>query len=414
MTEPSPHAELLIVADQKAGALYAVHPPTAQLVQQHTHTVLAEHAGFLPLPRDRLAYVDDAAGELVVLDVFAAHWRAASVSVAIPAEHIAASPDGRFVAITTGLGVAENPWSDLVTVVDLTGERPAGRRIRCRTGEPGVVIGHDRTDPSARPVLVLRHREPGALESFAVDDVRTAPAHCPVMRGKSASLPDDGHGDAYDPLTGTIFTATSAGVYRHTLRDGGAVLTDILPWTVPGRAYFLRFCPRDRTLFAVVRGGDPNPQSWHRWTNSLWRYSVDTNEISVLALGTGLVFRLALTHSHAVVARVHPHGDETVSVRRHPAEPLTEVGRSPLPAMTDAPVPGREPWDGTDRRAIAAAPHSEAYAVTRGGHGELHLLDASAPAAPARTVRLPTALREGGHLAWVQRGFVGGRDTVGR
>jgi len=408
----------LVVADQKAGTLYALDPHTAVIVRQDTDTVVAEHAGFLALPGDRLAYVDDAAGELVVLDIFtpAPDWRESKVSVAIPGEHLAASNDGRFVAVTTGLGLAFEPWSDLITLTDRQATRPRSRRFRTRRGEPGVIIARDISDPPASPAVVIRHREPGALEAITVSAIQTAPAHGPVLRGALTQLPDDGHGDAYDPATGMIFSATSVGVHRHTLENGVLVAHETLPWNSPGRAYFLRFCPRDRTLFAVVRGGEPNPNNWHTWTNRLWRFSLDTEEISTLTIGAGLVFRLALTQDHAVVTRIDPHGDEAISFRRNPMSALHEEGRSALLPMRNAPEPGREPWDRAERRAVAASPKGSLFAVTRGGHGEVHILDAARPGAPGCTIQLPTPLHEGGHMAWLIRGEgdTFGHDLVGR
>ncbi|KGJ71603.1 hypothetical protein GY21_21060, partial [Cryobacterium roopkundense] len=288
------HESRLVVADQKAGALYVVDPRTCQILRHDTETVLAEHAGFLPLPHGRLAYIDDGAGELVVLNVFtnSQDWRESAVSVAIPGEHLAASSTGRFIAVTTGLGRDWQPWSDLVTLVDRHGARPRSRRIRTRRGEPGVVIARDMGEADASPALVIRHREPGSLEMIGVAAVQSADAHGPVLRGDLTELPDDGHGDAYDPLTGMIFNATGSGVYRHTLENGVLVAHPTVPWNVPGRAYFVRFCPRDRCLFAVVRGGDPDPKNWQVWTNHLWRYSLDTHSISTAPIGPGLVFRL--------------------------------------------------------------------------------------------------------------------------
>lgn len=409
----------VVVADPRSGSLYSVEPESGRVLRHETETVLAEHAGFLALPGGRVAYVDDDAGELVVLDVFSESpdWRESAVSVAIPGEHLAASEDGRFVAVTTGLGLAWQPWSDLVTLVDrrnpkCPGARAISRRIRTRPGEPGVVIARDRA--TGLPAVVLRHRQPGALEVIPVEAIRAADAHVPVLRGDLTELPGDGHGDAYDPVSGMIFSATSSGVHRHSLENGAFVEHDTVPWIAPGRAYFMRFCPRHRALFAVVRGHDADPTRWHTWTNHLWRYSLDTGRVSTAPIGLGLVFRLALTRDHAVIARIHPDGDETVSFRREPPAPLREEGRSALPPMRDSPEPGREPWDGADRRAIAADPAGALFAVTRGGHGELHILNAAEPGTTLRTLRLPTPLREGGHLTWLRAGDGSNADRVGR
>ncbi|MFD9425679.1 hypothetical protein [Streptomyces sp. NPDC060054] len=87
------------------------------------HRHLSEHAGFLALPGNRTAFVDNRVGELLVLDPYgpdAGHPLVRStVPVATPAEHLAADPTGRHLAVTTGLGRNHEAWSDLLTAVDL-------------------------------------------------------------------------------------------------------------------------------------------------------------------------------------------------------------------------------------------------------------------------------------------------------
>ncbi|MFF8606144.1 hypothetical protein ACF06X_09415 [Streptomyces sp. NPDC015346] len=57
---------------------------------------------------------------------------------------------------------------------------------------------------------------------------------------------------------------------------------------------------------------------------------------------------------------------------------------------------GGTPWDGGQRRVLAASPGDAYTAVTRGGHGEIHLFEGER----TPTVRkMPTPLDDGGHLA---------------
>jgi hypothetical protein len=119
---------------------------------------------------------------------------------------------------------------------------------------------------------------------------------------------------------------------------------------------------------------------------------------------------------HVAYARVHPDGDELVLIATDSGTPRV-TARLPLPAMDGAPRPGGTPWDGVQRRAIAASPGSPLVAVTRGGHGEIHLVDAdwaSVPNAPVTTLSVPTPLNDGGHLALVTPGSGAHGDTVGR
>ncbi|NEE28569.1 hypothetical protein G3M53_24320, partial [Streptomyces sp. SID7982] len=74
---------------------------------------------------------------------------------------------------------------------------------------------------------------------------------------------------------------------------------------------------------------------------------------------------------------------------------------------------GGTPWDGVQRRAVAASPGGSLVAVSRGGHGEIHVFDAD-KAAPVSTLTVPTPLDDGGHLALVTPEDGAHADPVGR
>ncbi|MEU0271686.1 hypothetical protein [Streptomyces sp. NPDC006307] len=403
-----PLAPRLLVADQVAGCIRVLNLPDGRVSGVVEGRHLAEHAGFLALPGGRWAFVDDLAGELVVLDPYgpdAGHpLVAATAPVAIPAEHLAVDPSGRYAAVTTGLGRSWETWSDLLTVVDLDGGRSV--RVRTRVGEPGVTV----LGGPGGPLVVLRHREPGALAAYRYDDLlAAAPACPPATPAYETELPDhDGHGDAHDPLTGRLFAAAGSGVHR-ARREGDRLVTEEpLPWAGPGRGYYLRLDPVRRVLWSCVRGGPADPGRWPEWTNDAWFHALDGGHTGRVPLGPGLVFRLAVAARHVAYARVHPDGDELVLLDRD--EPRV-VARRPLPPMDGAPKPGATPWDGVQRRAIAASPGAGLVAVTRGGHGEVHLFDGTEPVA---TYTLPTPLDDGGHLALTAPGDGAWGDPVGR
>ncbi|PRH79064.1 hypothetical protein C6N75_11675 [Streptomyces solincola] len=411
----------LLAADQVAGRVSVLDLPDGRERAVLTGRHLAEHAGFLALPGDRAAFVDDRAGELLVLSPYAAERGGGlvetAVPVAVPAEHLAADPAGRRLAVTTGLGRNWSTWSDLLTVVDLDGPRgPDAVRVRTRTGEPGVTLlgGPD-------PLVVLRHREPGELAAYRHGRLLATPAACPpVEPDHRLPLPDDdGHGDAHDPATGRLFAAAGSGVHR-ARRDGDRLVAEPpLPWAAGGRSggrgYYLRLDPVRRMLWSCVRGGPADPESWPEWTNDAWWHRLDTGATGRLDLGPGLVFRLAVAARHTAFARVHPDGDELVllAAPTAPGEDPRITARLPLPAMSGAPRRGSTPWDGVQRRAIAASPGGSLVAVTRGGHGEIHLFDADR-AEQVTTLRTPTPLDEGGHLALLTPGDGATADPVGR
>ncbi|MTE21547.1 hypothetical protein F0L17_21015 [Streptomyces sp. TRM43335] len=427
-TPPSDSPPLLLVADHVAGAVHLLTLPRGELLTSLTGRHASEHAGFLALPGDRVAFVDDRAGELVVLAPFEAvrggNPVAATVPVAVPAEHLAAAPDGRHLVVTTGLGRNEEPWSDLLTAVDLAAPGgPYAVRVRTRPGEPGAAVpaGTPGTSGDGGPLAVVRHREPGSLAVHRHADLLAAGPGCPPAGPPLAELPlpDDGHGDAHDPATGRLFTATGAGVHRTRCSDGGPTVEPPLPWEADGRSggrgYFLRIDVRRRLLWSCLRGGPSAPTAWPAWTNDAWWHHLDTGRTGRVELGEGLVFRMAVAEEHVAYARCHPDGDELVVLAAAPsgAGRPTVAARVPLPPMDGAPRPGASPWDGVQRRALAASPGAPWVAVSRGGHGEIHLIDAASGVERARPT-LPTPLDEGGRLALLVPGDGAHLDPAGR
>ncbi|WP_432121500.1 hypothetical protein [Streptomyces sp. S1] len=395
-------ASTLLVSDHVDGSVYAASVPDGAVTARLTGRHLSEHAGFLALPGGRAACVDDRRGELLILDPFGDELVENAIPVAVPAEHLACDPSGRRLVVTTGLGENAEPWSDLLTVVDLaTGE---AARVRTRAGEPGVTVlgGGD-------PLVVLRHREPGALAVHRFADLLAAPPGCPVVTPHAIlPLPDDGHGDAQDPGSGRVFAATGAGVHSARRKDDTLVAGTVIPWESPARGWYLRLDTRRPALWTTLRGGDPDPLRWPDWTNRAWRHDLETGRTSLTELGPGLVFRLALARNDTVFTRVHPDGDELIFLGSDNA-----LRRVPLPAMNGAPRHGGTPWEGVERRAVAASPGADWAAVTRGGHGEVHLVDTKTGHEVTR-LRLSTPLHHGGHMMLLSRDDGADGDLVGR
>lgn len=250
--------------------------------------------------------------------------------------------------------------------------------------------------------------------------MRSAPACPPATPVRRIVLPDDdGHGDAHDPLTGRVFAAAGSGVHR-IRREGDDLTPEApLPWSADGRSggrgHYLRLDPVRRMLWSCVRGGPGDPGQWPDWSNDAWWHHLDTGVTGRLDLGPGLVFRLAVTARHIAYTRVHPDGDELVLLTAPPTAGSRPVvgARLPLPAMSGAPRPGGTPWDGVQRRAVAASPGGGLVAVSRGGHGEVHVFDADR-ADLLTTLTVPTPLDDGGHLALLTPGDGAHADPVGR
>ncbi|MFD7075627.1 hypothetical protein ACFV9G_15565 [Nocardioides sp. NPDC059952] len=396
----------LVLADHRAGRWRTFDP--GALPGPWSSATLAEHAGILTLPAGasggaRAVFADDALGTLEVLD---GAGQARRVPIAIPAEHVACDPTGRYVVVTTGLGASWKPWSDLVTVVDLADTSGATAvRARVRTGEPGVVVVPDAG--TGEPMVVLRHREPGEAEVIALRDLLRAGPHCPVVRGERLKLAGDlGHGDVVDHRSGVVHLSTEAGIERLRVTGGRPERLETWPWPVPGRAYFLRLDPA-AGIVAAVRGADEDAAQWHTWTNHLVRWSLD-GSAEVTRTGDGLVFRPDALEGTVAWTIVHPDGDRLAMLADGR---LSEVE---LPSMSAAPQPGAAPWDpvgdrSAQRRALALV-SADLAAVTRGGDGQLHLVRGSGIES---TLDLGSPFDEGGHLG-VIRAPESQVDGVGR
>ncbi|MCX2968685.1 MULTISPECIES: hypothetical protein [Streptomyces] len=400
---------LLLVADHVTGGIEVFAVPGGTRVARLPGPRVSEHAGFLALPGGRVACVDEAAGELLVLDPSAAlaggPLVAATAPVAVPGEHLAADATGERIAVTTGVGERAEPWSDLVTAVDL--RAGAATAVRARTGEPGVTV----VGAGAAALVLLRQREPGELALYRHAGLLAAgPGHPRAVPLARLPLPDDGHGDAHDPATGLVFAATGEGVYRARVRGTALLPEPPLPWRGAGRGYFLRLDPGRRLLWSCLRGGPGDPARWPEWTNTAWCHGLDSGRTALVDLGPGLVFRMALARGAAAFTRVHPDGDELLLL--DPARPRV-AARTPLEPMSGAPRRGGTPWDGVQRRAVAASPGADWVAVSRGGHGEVLIVDART-GRPGTVLRTRTPLPEGGRLAMVSAGDRGHEDAVGR
>ncbi|WP_435299083.1 hypothetical protein [Timonella sp. A28] len=397
----------LVIADYRADCIYAVQGTQVTLINSG---VLAEHAGIIGLPHHMgsatpWAYVDDKRGTLVL------HTdnktEPTHIPVAIPSEHIASDPTGQYIAATSGLGANFEPWSDIVTIADTKSGESV--RFRTRVGEPGVVITTDRT--TREPILVLRHREPGAIEAIPLAEALAVGPHVPVLTGKTTTdIADDGHGDVVDQETGIVATATSRGLERFIVENGQPRALPTIAWPVPGRAFYLRFDPNTHSALGIVRGGPANPQAWTDWTNHLVEIDLNTGETRHVALPNGLAFRFAFGGNRVAVASIHPDGDQLTLLQRDTTT-LAVTQRIPLPSMSNPPTPGHLPWDPVgdspaQRRAVAVDPTGETVAVTRGGDSQIHLITQRG----MDTLTLPTPLHEGGVLFWTG----GPNDPVGR
>ncbi|MBB0230579.1 hypothetical protein, partial [Streptomyces calidiresistens] len=329
---PPPGDAALLVADHVAGVLVVLSLSEggegAREVARLTGCHVSEHAGFLALPDGRVACVDERAGEVLLLDPLAAlrgrPMPVTRIPVAVPAEQLAADPGGRYLVVGTGVGLNDEPWNDLVTVVDTVAGR--GVRVRTRPDEPGVGVVGGEHFRDGSPRLVLRRRAPGSWDLYRLEDLWTAPTGCPrVDPIDRLPLPDDGLGDAEDPSDpggARILTACGDGVHRVRVVGDRLVAEPPLPWGAAGRGHYLRPEPGTDRVWSVVRGGPGEPTAWPEWTNTAWCRHTAAGRTDLIDLGPGLVFRMAFAAPGvAAFSRMHPDGDEMVLVSTRPTAP---------------------------------------------------------------------------------------------
>ena len=427
----------LLISDAETAQMYRWNEPFER------EMAISEHAGLLHLPDGDSAFIDEINGQVVGLRDGEIAWTS---PCALPAEHLACDPSGRYLVVTSGLGMNTEVWASVVTVLDrgTPDQRRAGkplrsRRFRTRVGEPGVVV-----TGGENPQIVLRHREPGGLELIDLSEAMDVRFGVPTVTGRVVTgLPETAHGDLLLPERYTegdarLLIASDRGVeeWRISAAKPGsrsshadaqpdapsdaqsdAVLAQMHPWNADGRGWFLHWAHQLQTALTVVRRGGMDPNAWDTWTNALWVYDPVSNEVSTIDIGDGLVFRLAPVRGGVAVSRVHPDGDEVivfdVATTASEAPRLSVRHRIALPAMPQGPKRGQSPWEGCTRRAITADPDGSLVAVSSGGEGVVHVLDAEA-GQHLDEIKVAAKLNEGSILAWADGRRGDALDTVGR
>lgn len=386
----------LLVADPQAAVLYVYALPELAQVATFENVKLGEHAGFLPLPDGRVLFVDEGAGELVVLALQDEPEIIGRAPVGVPASHIAVDEGLTYAA--TGSDEA----GKTLTLVDL--ETFESTSVSVDGSDPGLALGGE--------PLTLYHRHPeGRLEAYAVADLlagRTEPA-------ATVETDTGGHGEAISHRLNRVYIAADHGVEVLEASAEGLAGRSRLPYAASGReggrAYFVRVT--DSHLYSYLRIVESEDQPWQEWQNDLYVADLETEEVTRVPLAPGLVFRFGLSEPYALFFNVHPEGDFAYLVDVDSAsETFHEVvAEIPLAPLTNAPQPDTSPWEAEARRATIT-PDGRWGFVSHGGDGLVSVIDTEAREV-VRTLTVPTPLSGGGYLLAVgpDTPFT---DTVGR
>jgi len=400
-------ATRLIVADPTAGGLYVYSVPDWTPVAEFPDLTLADHPGYIVLTDGRVLFTTPE-NELIVLDVTSATPSVLG-RIALPgtAIHLAVDPNQAFAVVSTLHDDEAGTGEDTLTQVDLASFTLS--KIALTTGEPGVLVGDG----------VVLHRDGdgvGRLEAFPIDSFATGNA----TAASNVDIGAYGHGEAI--VNGHAYIATDDGIDIVHI-DGDQLSHEaVLPWNTSGReggrGYYMR-ADAHGNLWSYLRivanpEADAAWLNWQDWQND--GYLIDTNAETAqrFELGAGLVYRQALSSKYALYSRIHPDGDEAILVDADPASATFAqiVARIPLPATSDAPVAGVDPWASAGQRITGMTADGAWGFVTGGGDGVVHVIDTALQTIVGQ-IAVPSPLTGGGYLLLVQPGqpVV---DTVGR
>jgi len=387
----------LVVADYQASIVYVYAVPGYELIATFEGVRMEDHAGFLTLDDGRVLFVDRASSELVALDIAAATPEIVD-RVGIPgrAIHLAVDPDLQHVAVSTSAG-DDNSGRDAISVFALADFAPVAE-VTVTTAEPGVILGRD----------VILHRdgaERGRMESFSLASARegnTTPA-------SFVDVGAWGHGEAFG--AGHAYVATDEGLEKLHLHDDEVEHEGVIPWDVDGRsggrAYYVRVVGSERPyLWSYLRAQASD--AWGDWTNDIYVVDLETGDAHRHPLGNGLAFRLAVSDSRVMYARMHPDGyvAHIVDADPHSDTFMQVLHQVALTTPTQAPSSDASMdavWASPGRPIAALTPDGTVGFVSRGGDGIIDVIDVAAGSV-TQEIQLPTSLDGGGYLAVARLG----------
>ena len=376
----------LAVADPVARQLH-VTSLDGTLLQTLEGVTVQTHAGFLPLANGQLLFVDEGARELVGIEVHGDHVHTHSASLpGTTVSHLAVDSDHSHYA-AVGTDDEDAP----IVLVDLKTWEATPVALP-EAGEVGLMLTHD--------LLFHRNDVTNQVEAYAISDVLAGT----VEPLSTVAIGPFGHGEAITRDGSTLFSATDDGI--DVLAWDGDALTHLTTYgwdassRTGGRGYFQRLSFDESHIVSYTANREAAETAWETWTNDLWLATIATDEVTRTELGTGYVFRFALTPGAALFARIGGDGDAALIVDLAPGSPTFGTVKTDLaiPAMTTGPKAGEDIYATNQYRSVAATPDGALGFVTQGGDGQIVVIDLERGELSA-TITVPSPLDGGGYLA---------------
>lgn len=372
----------LAVADPVAATVAVYSLPDHTLIDTLPNVAVNAHAGFLPLASGALLFIDDAAGQLVGLEVHSDHFHTHTAD--LPGEafsHLAIDSDhAHWAAVGTDDPAAPIVLVNLETWATVPVALP-------EAGEVGLMMNHD--------LLFHRNDVSNQVEAYWLSDL----AEGIVEPVSTVPIGPFGHGESITMDGDTLYTATDEGIEAIAWDGDELTFLTAYPWATAeregGRGYFQRLSFDGRQVVSYTADRSAPETEWETWVNDAVLIDTRSGEVNRFELGVGYVYRFALAEDLVLFTRIGGDGDEALVVDLAAGEIVTRI---PLDPMTVGPEPGASIYETNQYRAVAVLPDGSTGYVTQGGDGIVVALDL-ATGAVAGTIVTESPLDGGGYLA---------------
>jgi hypothetical protein len=378
------HGDLvfLAVADPVAETVAVYSLPDHVLIDTLTGVVANAHAGFLPVASGELLFIDDAARQLVSVEVHGDHIDTHTVDLPGTAfSHLAVDSDhAHWAAVGTDDPAASIVLVDLETWETILVALP-------EAGEVGLMLSHD--------LLFHRNDVSNQVEAYWLSDLVEGVVE-PVS---TVPIGPFGHGESITMDGDTLYIATDEGIEAVAWDGEALTFLTAYPWATAeregGRGYFPRLSFDDRQVVSYTADRSGPETEWETWENDALLIDTRSGEVNRFELGPGYVYRFGLAEQLALFTRIGGDGDEAIVVDLATGAISMRI---PLEPMTTGPVSGSSIWEANQYRAVAVLPDGTTGYVTQGGDGLVRVLDLETGEV-VDTITTETSLDGGGYLA---------------
>ena len=390
----------LLVGDADARLLTVYNPADGSVIETLQDVVLNSHAGTIPLGDGSVLFVDELGQRLVRLEVHGDHVDIHEAPVPGHVAHIAIESDhAHYCAVGTS---AEDEHQLLL--VDLESWEVTSLQLP-DAGEVGLMVSHDN--------LFHRNSKLNRLEAYELQTLLDGTVE---MLG-TVEIGTAGHGEALNEETGELFMLTDDGVDIAYWESPELSFGKTLEWPASepsSRGYFARLIGEGSHLLTYTADRSAPETEWHTWKNRSVIYDIASGEPIVADFPDGYVFRYALAMHSAAFVVIGADDDVLISIDTDPESVTfgTVLSTVTLDPMSDRAAPGDRFYEKAAYRALTVSPDGSQVFVTRGGDGEVQIIEPTVGTI-AGSLQHESPLTGGGTLA-VFGTAVPVWDTIGR